>query len=328
MNKVLLISPEAFGYYKQIVKSLEDSGYSVDWLHQIPSENPFVKGFVRLLPAIGELYSDKYFKKHISWDTDYHIIIVIKGEGLSEPMLQKLRNRYVKTRFVFYNWDSFANSKSAIKKLKYFDTVKSFDNHDAENLENVTLQPLFHCIAQNPKVHIIKPDNQYCSFFAGTIHSGRFSKINKIANEISTLSAKQNYLFFYYPSLLIFLFNKLFSTEFRNIPKSSVSFKKKGTEELVSIMRNSEIVIDICNENQNGLTMRTIEAVGLRKKIVTNNRNIVKYPFYHPNNVLLINEMTGARLIEFVAAEYNEFSEKTYEDLHISQWLKLLIKND
>jgi hypothetical protein len=93
-------------------------------------------------------------------------------------------------------------------------------------------------------------------------------------------------------------------------------------------MRSSDVVIDICNSYQNGLTMRTIEAVGLRKKIVTNNNNISQYPFYHPNNVLLISEMTDVKLQCFLDTKYHEFPSVIYDDLHISRWLQLLIEND
>jgi hypothetical protein len=327
MKKVLLISPEAFGYYKHITKSLEDFDFTVDWLHQIPSENPFVKGFIRYFPSIGEIYSNSYFEKNINWDSDYQIVLVIKGEGLSTSMLAKLRSHFSNANFVFYNWDSFDNSKSALKKLSFFDIVKSFDNKDAETMQAVSLHPLFHCINEPPK-HDTPVNSKYASFFAGTIHSARFSKISNIAEQISLLTNKESYLFFFFPSVLIFYIKKLSSKEFRLIPKAKVSFEKKSTEQLVNTMRCSDVVIDICNSYQNGLTMRTIEAVGLRKKLVTNNNNITQYPFYHPNNVLLISEMTDVKLQWFLDTKYHEFPSVIYDDLHISRWLQLLIEND
>ncbi|EEX2831637.1 glycosyltransferase, partial [Escherichia coli] len=43
--------------------------------------------------------------------------------------------------------------------------------------------------------------------------------------------------------------------------------------------------IDIHHPSQHGLTMRTIEAVGLNKKIITTNADIKKYDFYDPKDV-------------------------------------------
>lgn len=327
MKKVLFISPEAFGYYKQIISMFNQQDSSVDWLHQIPSENPFIKGFIRYFPKIGERYSNKYFDSSIDWTVKYDIVLIIKGEGVSVQMLEKLRSHNSTAKFVFYNWDSFDNSKSALKKLKYFDVVKSFDSVDAENSDTVSLHPLFHCIEANSSQHIGE-SNKYSSFFAGTIHSGRYSKISRIAAHISKFSDKKPYLFFFYPSVLIFYVKKIFDSQFRTIPYSQVSFEKRSTNALLEEMRCSKIVIDICNSAQNGLTMRTIEAVGLRKKIITNNQSILQYPFYHPHNVLLISELDDEKLEWFLNVDYYEMEAKIYDDLHISRWLQLLVCDD
>ena len=327
MNKVLFISPEAFGYYKQIISMFNQQDSTVDWLHQIPSENPFIKGFIRYFPKLGELYSNRYFDSSIDWTVKYNIVLIIKGEGLSTSMLEKLRSHNSTAKFIFYNWDSFDNSKSALKKLKYFDIVKSFDSVDAEKSYNISLHPLFHCIEPD-KSWQSDGSNKYSSFFAGTIHSGRYSKISKISDHINKFSEKTPYLFFFYPSVIIFYVKKIFDSQFRTIPFHAVSFEKRSTDILIEEMRCSKIVIDICNSAQNGLTMRTIEAVGLRKKIITNNQSILQYPFYHPHNVLLISELNDDKLEWFLNVDYYELEAKVYDDLHISRWLQLLVNDD
>ncbi|MDT0627737.1 hypothetical protein [Alteromonas sp. W364] len=323
MLKILFISPEAFGYYNKIIKGLNQAGYSVDWLHQIPSENPFVKGFIRLFPSLGEKLSNRYFNNNIEWNKSYDIVLVIKGEGLSSEMLEKLRKTNSAALFVFYNWDSFENSKSAIKKLRFFDTVKSFDSYNAKKMSNVELLPLFHSIDDKDARDMNSLD--YSSFFAGTVHSNRFSKINELSKLIQSVSKKPSFLFFFYPSRLIFLVNKLFKKEFRDIPISSISFKKRTTEDLIDKMKSATVVVDICNENQHGLTMRTIEAVGLRKKLITNNKEIVNYPFYHCNNVLITEGLTSERLKEFLDCEYVHLNIDVYQDLYVENWVKKLI---
>ncbi|MCV4677987.1 hypothetical protein OFC08_34485, partial [Escherichia coli] len=60
---------------------------------------------------------------------------------------------------------------------------------------------------------------------------------------------------------------------------TDVEFEPLSQSEVVEMMKCSEIIIDIHHPRQRGLTMRTIECIGLNKKIITTNEDIKKYDF-------------------------------------------------
>ncbi|OEE51101.1 hypothetical protein [Vibrio splendidus] len=68
-----------------------------------------------------------------------------------------------------------------------------------------------------------------------------------------------------------------------------------------------KVVIDINQVGQNGITMRPIEALLAEKKLVTNNKKILEYDFYHPNNILIIDsqdDLTYQGIIDFIQLDF------------------------
>ena len=54
------------------------------------------------------------------------------------------------------------------------------------------------------------------------------------------------------------------------------------------IVTNSKCVLDSAQANQNGLTIRVIEMLGAKKKIITTNEDVVNYDFYRPKMFMYI----------------------------------------
>lgn len=51
--------------------------------------------------------------------------------------------------------------------------------------------------------------------------------------------------------------------------------------EVLKSVSNSKCIIEIMQENQTGATLRYFEAVCYNKKLLTNNKNIIKFPYYN-----------------------------------------------
>ena len=69
---------------------------------------------------------------------------------------------------------------------------------------------------------------------------------------------------------------------------------------------------------QQGLTLRPLEALKYRRKLVTNYRPIVNENFYHPNNVFLIDDNLNLDGIEeFMSRPFHECSREALK-LHTS----------
>ncbi|EQA5669858.1 hypothetical protein ACX4ED_001124 [Cronobacter malonaticus] len=70
----------------------------------------------------------------------------------------------------------------------------------------------------------------------------------------------------------------------------------------------SRYIIDIVRVGQNGMTLRALESAFYKRKLITNNPNIIKTDLYHPNNVLVIDEQLNIP-DDFLAKPFHEYSE-------------------
>src|SRR5690606_39098696 len=97
--------------------------------------------------------------------------------------------------------------------------------------------------------------------------------------------------------LISYLIQQKWNAKALLVGKKAKTNKIKGLEviekgipfsEIFKYSENSKIVIDIAHANQKGLSMRPFEALGLKRKLITNNTDIKNYDFYNPNNIFII----------------------------------------
>lgn len=92
--------------------------------------------------------------------------------------------------------------------------------------------------------------------------------------------------------------------------KKNKVFEHVCYEEHIKRIISSNVVIDIVQQGQSGLTMRSLEALVAKKKLITNNSNIINERFYNSNNIMIINDGT-----EINQSELDFFLLKPYCEL-------------
>ena len=81
---------------------------------------------------------------------------------------------------------------------------------------------------------------------------------------------------------------KIIDKNLKQFDLTKVSFEKLNHQQIIGFYRKTKSVIDINKPFQNGLTIRTFEVLACGKKLITTNTYIINYPFYSPENVLVI----------------------------------------
>lgn len=76
-------------------------------------------------------------------------------------------------------------------------------------------------------------------------------------------------------------------------------------KDVLNNISQSKAVIDLVAEGQNGLTLRPLEALFLKKKLITNMLSIKEYDFYSPENIFIIGEDDDTKLKEFLCSGYD-----------------------
>ena len=229
----------------------------------------------------------------------------------------KLKNTKIKT--ILYLWDSIKNKRNVSIIIEHFDKVFTFDRSDSIMNKQIAFLPLFYIAAYSSKSNSCN-HNYYNLAFIGTAHSGRFNIVNAISKN-GKFENTRNFLFFFSPSKLVFLLKRFLTDELNGLSIKDISFKPMASSDIFYVLANSNIVIDIEHPDQNGLTMRTIEMLGMQKKLITTNKNVVDYDFYHPSNILVIDRNDPHIPTNFLESSYQPIGDAIRHKYCISAWL-------
>jgi hypothetical protein len=328
-KKILLLAPDFFGYDLAIKEKLESFGASIFLYNERPSSNVFIKAIIRVKKDLIKFYSKRYFleiiNNHRSENFDY--IFVIKGEVINKEILSFFKKQYKQATFILYMWDSIKNYNSTKEALPLYDHAFTFDKNDVEQYSEFKFRPLFFIDTFDASKYSQNYSNEQNDLlFIGTVHSDRWIVISKIIGQVQKLKLK----FFYYPfiqSPLIFILRKIFDKKLMSLPFKDVKFHSLSKEKTANYILNSKIIIDIQHPNQTGLTMRTIEILGMRKKLITTNKIIEQYDFFNNNNILVVDREYPVLLEEFINLKYEEIDSNILIRYSLEGWIKEIFEN-
>lgn len=105
--------------------------------------------------------------------------------------------------------------------------------------------------------------------------------------------------------------------------KDYVSYQK-----YLKDVEKSKVILEYVIEGQTGLTLRCMESLFFKKKLITNNREIEKYEFYNPNNIFVLGKDNLDDIKQFIDSEYIEIDPKIIEYYDIEKWLNRFNKKE
>lgn len=326
-TRILFIGPKFFGYEEEIKLELERAGCEVDWHDERPASTPLVKALIRFRPELIASMCDAYFDRIIdeAKERQFDVVFVIKGEALSVERLLRLRQCQPNARFIYYTWDSLKNVKNSRDKLAHFDKAYSFDRFDCMANQKVKHLPLFYVRAYEALVSSIPEDNVVQDIdllFLGSIHSDRYAVAQRIFDATKEIAPNiKFYAYFFYQSRWVFALRKLADRQFRSIPWRDVQWHSLNLQRTLAFISRSKVMLDIHHPGQTGLTMRTIESIGVQRKIITTNSDVVNYDFYSPDNILVVDRSSPIVPKSFVDTPYNRLAKEVYKRYSLRSWL-------
>ena len=93
----------------------------------------------------------------------------------------------------------------------------------------------------------------------------------------------------------------------------------------LEILNSSKLIIEINKSSQSGLTMRSLEALFLNKKLITNNRDIINYDFYLDSNIYILGVDNNIK--EFLNREFKEIDIQIKNKYSVNHWLENLLES-
>lgn len=105
--------------------------------------------------------------------------------------------------------------------------------------------------------------------------------------------------------------------------------KRIPYKSVLEIINTSRAILDIQKSVQQvGLTLRVIEAIFLKKKLVTNNPMIKEYSFYNSQNILCLNDDWKSKIELFLKEEYVPINDKIKNEYTFEVWLHRLLNEE
>lgn len=90
--------------------------------------------------------------------------------------------------------------------------------------------------------------------------------------------------------------------------------------EIVKLIKRSSVIIDYYTDEYAGLSLRTMEAIFLNKKLITNNKTISNYDFYNKDNIYITDgELRGIN--QFLEKEKIIVDYSIKEKYRFSNWI-------
>lgn len=320
-RRILFFSWPFYQYPSAIEKTLKSLGADVTTYLSAPTDN-FLE--VRFLEKFEQL-KGRYFQKVLDEVTgkEFDYIFIINAAIFPEYFLHNLADKFNNACKILYSWDSISVYPNALRLHKYFDYIYSFDFEDTKKYKYMRFLPLFYC--DDLYNGLLTSKFEYDFSFIGFGHTERYKFIKKIEKRANEEGWK--YCFkLYLPSILHYIRGKYIKGLFPNAKKNDFVYSPISLNNIQQITEQSKIVVDIELSNQSGLTMRTIETLGMRKKLITTNANIKNYDFYDECNILIVERDNPQIDVSFVVSNYKTLPEEIYEKYSLSHWLKVIFQ--
>ncbi|GIZ14549.1 lipopolysaccharide core biosynthesis protein rfaS [Capnocytophaga catalasegens] len=316
-KKLLFIAPDYYGFNDVVFNGLKKySNYEV--LHIKSAGKYYYKNFIE---RIHNFFLKNFFGKNLKvlrqgqdiknrlLRTDYDFLIVTGAYVLSEENLTIALDKSKFSVTIF--WDSIAKIPTQENAINQFNICYSFDKDDClkYNLKEITN---FYFIEEKNN------DNAFDVSYLAT-YDNRIEETISIFNYFQENGIKAKAKIFTYPSHPIK----------ESLPKNiEIIDKIIPFGESYRYYLDSKVILDIAHPHQRGLSFRPFEAMGMNKKLITTNTDIVNYDFYNENNIFLIENPSEFSIPEtFFKTDYQEIDTKIKEKYHIKNWVQKIFSD-
>jgi hypothetical protein len=311
-QRILFIGIDYFSYDQIISEGLQGIGADVTLIVESPKilrSYSSISVLIRRLSFINKLlqtlHEEKLKRKIYLMEFDY--VLVLRGESLNVDFIDYLRRSHHNANFILYQWDSINSLRKFVELRKRFDRCLTFDRLDALMDKTLIFRPLFF---SRSSVNNTSPTQGLV--FVGSLHSNRLKLIQSVKNQALARNVPVKV---YIRVSLAGLFRSWIRGVFKDVFLTSMTYEK-----YLEWTETAEVILDFPHPQQSGLTMRTIEAIGLKKKLITTNKDIVNYDFYDPRYICVLDETDPVIPEGFLNGDQPSYDSGILEQYTLRRW--------
>ena len=316
---VLIISPRFYNYHNEIKHELELRYDSVVLKSEVPffSVGIYSK-FVKRLCFIDSFLWYIYYKRllRIIRKKLIDTIFVIRGYYLPCCLLDKLKTNFPAIKILYYQWDSVQNNPNSLYISSRADRSYTFDWEDSVRYnDSFTYLPLYYhwseeSLATKPILSDILIVSSWSLYRS------------KILREISTKIKDYNFtlnIYMYLPPLSVL--KQILLGRYGLV--KDVHLFPINKSRYLQMLRGCKAVLDIPSPTQSGASIRVIEALSMKKKIITTNKTLSHVLFGADSpNILEYDDFEQYKV--FLDKPYEKTNDMSKVVLSLGEWLKII----
>lgn len=116
------------------------------------------------------------------------------------------------------------------------------------------------------------------------------------------------------------------STNFHIVPDKNDpnldNIKPMNYKDYLHLTSKCRVILDYIQVGQAGLTLRPMESIFLKKKLITNDVNIIYEDFYNPDNIFILNYDKIEKISDFIYLPYIDINLDIVAKYDFINWLK------
>lgn len=226
--------------------------------------------------------------------------VIIHASTLTPPVVKYISNTYPKIKLIVWYWNPVKKSVPMEYFSKYDCEIWTFDEEDSKTF-NLRYNSQYYF--NNVKSHVSSTNNDV--FFVGG-DKGRLDYLLKIKGQFDSLGIKS-------------IFNITNSSKVK--VKNDIYQSRISYDEVICKINNSKAIIDVVSKNQTGLTLRPLEAIFFRKKLITNDFEITNRDFYSKENIFILEKDDINNLPGFLESPYKDIPNSILLKYDFDLWL-------
>lgn len=194
----------------------------------------------------------------------------------------------------------------------------SFDKNDCERVpmrHNIFCYDYVFLEEKNRKSFESKdlPDEEaYDAFFVG-VDKNRLVALLELQNLLNQYGYTTN-----------FILKKAKNKSYSNPSEQEKNFlveEEIPYHAVIKEIQKSKCIVEIQDQGQNGLTLRTFESLFFKRKLITDNLDVMNHDFYTKENIFIVGHDEEARLKDFMDGSYKDVPEEIIQRYTWEAWL-------
>lgn len=273
----LLVMPVGFyGFAKVVTEALNRRGYAVETANEEYPQTLLTRVLSKLDLPIVRTWTRRVINRRYLQGRRWDLVLIIKGRGIGAELMEDFKR--TGARVVGYHFDALSYDKGPRRWSVHADRVSTFDYRDAES-EGWPLVELFS--TQSPPAS--RQPIQWRISAIQRNHSQRLVYLDKV---VSTTGLEGVFIHIYESTKLNLIYNFVRQPILYWKWRRFVSLKPLPYDVYCQVLSSSDFTLDYAHPGQTGATMRSMEALALGVKLISNNQHMLKSNWFNADHMI------------------------------------------